>query len=102
MIAVGKYRIDAYRTVKVALCTSEVTEIVLCNTSKEERPVVSRVELRKHIEILYGSRILALRKCLTTAHEEYILIILSPESPPCRLDKQKNNHKKTSETNTHI
>ena len=76
MIAGCEYRIKGDRSVEVTFCSAKVTEIVLGDSTEEECPVVSRIKLRKDIEVLYGLGIFSLCEGMTTPHHEHVLVIL--------------------------
>ena len=76
MVSVGKDRVQTHRTVKICLGTSEVTQIVFCNTSEKECPIVSCIKLGQDIEVFNGLGILSLRQGDTPTHHEHILVIL--------------------------
>ena len=76
MIAGSEDRIDAYRPVEILLRSPEVSEVVLRYTPEEEGPVVSCVELREYVEILYGLRIFPVSKGTSSTHVEDILVVL--------------------------
>jgi len=91
MISVGKDRIDPDRPVKIILCASYITEIILGYASEKIIPVISRVQTGKHVEIFDRLGISSLGKCLTSPHEEDILVVLCIKPLQSGCKKQDGN-----------
>ena len=87
VVAVGEDGVEAHRTVKVAVCSPKVAEVVFCNATEEETPVVGGVQSFKDVEILDGRGVFAVRKCLASTPHKDILVVLGKEN--CQAGKQQ-------------
>jgi hypothetical protein len=92
MITVSEYRIYAYRTVKIILGTSDISQVIFGNASEEVVPIIGRIQTGEDIEILDCSGILSIRKSLAAPHIEDILVVLGIKTPKSCHEKQNHNY----------
>ena len=94
MIAGCENRIQSDRTVEIPLGSSKVSEVVFGYAAEEIIPVICRIELGEHIEVLNGESITAVGESLSSAHKEDVLVVLGIDlHNSCRQEKEDDHDK---------
>ena len=76
MIPVGKYRVEPYGCIEILVGAAIVTEVVFCDASEKETPIVRAVKSGEHVELFYGIGVFAVRQSLPAAPHEHVLVVL--------------------------